>query len=322
MRVTGWLLLGVVFGAGAGEARFRTVIFGRHSETPAAFESFARQAKQAGATHVVITAEDLPWAMWQMDTPGDPYPAWAVSNVGLLKVSIPDALKPYLPQEYSDRVMAILRERCGVLRKLGLKAAFTTFEPQILPERAYEAHPLWRGPQVDHPLRSRVPRFAPSVDNAEVLGLYRESMRKLAEACPEIEILSLHTNDSGSGMSWSGGVYQGPNGSALGRERRMYERYRDFFGALQEGARAARPGPLEIDAEWVREAAPELVATQLGGPGSDALQGSGGLPAGLLLSVLSGAGDSAAGAVLGGAGAGFEERGAAFVLSDRGSVRH
>jgi hypothetical protein len=44
----------------------------------------------------------------------------------------------------------------------------------------------------------------------------------------------------------------------------MYERYRDFFGALQEGARAARPGPLEIDAEWVREAAPELVATQLG----------------------------------------------------------
>lgn len=248
----------------AAGGKFKTVIFGRHSESLASFESFAQRARQSGATHVVITAEDLPWAMWQMDTPGDPYPAWAVSNVGLLKVSIPDALAPFLPKEYSDTVIGILKSRCEVLRKLGLKAAFTTFEPQILPERVYDAHPLWRGPQVDHPLRSRVPRFAPSIDNPEVLALYRESIRKLLTVCPEIEILSLHTNDSGSGMSWSGGVYQGPNGSALGRERKMHQRYRDFFGALQAGAADARPGPLEIDAEWVRETTPELVASKLG----------------------------------------------------------
>lgn len=250
--------------AHAVNARFKTVVFGRYSDSIASFEAFARQAKQSGATHIVITAEDLPWAMWQMDTPGDPYPAWAVSNVGLLKVSIPTALEPFLPKDYSTRVLAILRERCEVLRKLGLKAAFTTFEPQILPERVYEAHPLWRGPQVDHPLRSRVPRFAPSIDHPEVLALYRESIRKLLAVCPEIELLSLHTNDSGSGMSWSTGVYQGPNGSFLHRERKMHQRYHDFFAALQSGARDARPGPLEIDAEWVRETDPELVATKLG----------------------------------------------------------
>lgn len=267
LRIVCSILAVLALGAPAAEAvngRFKTVIFGRYSDSLASFENFARQAKQSGATHIVITAEDLPWAMWQMDTPGDPYPAWAVSNVGLLKVSIPDALAPFLPKEYSDRVLTILRERCAVLRKFGLKAAFTTFEPQILPERVYEAHPLWRGPQVDHPLRSRVPRFAPSIDHPEVLALYRESMRKLLEICPEIEILSLHTNDSGSGMSWSTGVYQGPNGSFLYRERKMYERYHDFFAALQAGARDARPGPLEIDAEWVREPTPELVATKLG----------------------------------------------------------
>ncbi len=257
------LMSGMLMAAPAAPARFKTVIFGHHSDSLASFESFARKAKQSGATHVVITAEDLPWAMWQMDTPGDPYPAWAVSNVGLLKVSIPDALQPYLPKDYSDTVLGILKQRCEVLRKLGLKAAFTTFEPQILPERVYEAHPLWRGPQVDHPLRSRVPRFAPSVDNPEVLALYRESMKKLLTLCPEIEILSLHTNDSGSGMSWSGGLYQGPNGSALVRGRKMHERYREFFGALQDGAKDARPGPLEIDAEWVREASPDLVASKL-----------------------------------------------------------
>ncbi|HNY41024.1 MAG TPA: hypothetical protein PKJ41_11535 [Bryobacteraceae bacterium] len=267
MRIAG-LFLGILLAAApaadAAAGKFKTVIFGRHSDSLASFESFARQAKQSGATHIVITAEDLPWAMWQMDTPGDPYPAWAVSNVGLLKVSIPEALQPYLPKEYSDTVLGILKARCEVLRKLGLKAAFTTFEPQILPERVYEAHPLWRGPQVDHPLRSRVPRFAPSIDHPEVLALYRESIRNLLKVCPEIEILSLHTNDSGSGMSWSGGLYQGPNGSALFRERKMYQRYNDFFGTLQAGANDARPGPLEIDAEWVREATPELVAGKLG----------------------------------------------------------
>jgi hypothetical protein len=243
--------------------RFRTVIFGRYSDSIASFEAFARRAKQSGATHIVITAEDLPWALWMLDTPGDPYPAWAMSNIGIFKVATPDALKKYLPQDYADRVMGILKERCEVLRKLGLKAAYTTFEPQILPEQVYLDHPLWRGPQVDHPLRSRVPRFAPNIDNPEVLALYRESMKKFCTLCPEVEVVSLHTNDSGSGMSWSPGLYQGPNGSALSREKRMYERYRDFFGALRQGAQDARPGPLEIDAEWVRESVPELFATRL-----------------------------------------------------------
>jgi hypothetical protein len=258
---------------------FTSIIFGCHSENLADFESFARRAKQSGATHIVITAEDLPWASWQMDTPGDPYPAWAMSNVGLLKVSPPEALKPFLPADYPVTVIGILRSRCTVLRKLGLKAAFTTFEPQFLPERVYEAHPLWRGPQVDHPLRSRVPRFAPSVDNPEVLALYRESIRTLLVACPEIEILSLHTNDSGSGMSWSPGLYPGPNGSTLTRDGKMYQRYRDFFASLQAGAADARPGKLEIDAEWVRESAPELIAGRLG-PGMAVanLEGPGATP--------------------------------------------
>jgi len=264
------LLLGAFLGtAGASAApnplaHFKKIIFGCHSENLADFEAFARRAKLSGATHIVLTGEDLPWATWQLDTPGDPYPAWAMSNIGLLKIATPAALKPYLPQDYADTVMGILRSRCDVLRKLGLKAAFTTFEPQMLPEPVFEAHPLWRGPQVDHPLRSRVPRFAPSIDNPEVLALYRESIKALLTACPEIEILSLHTNDSGSGVSWSGGLYPGPNGNSLYRDEPMHQRYRDFFGALQAGARDAGAKGLEIDADWVRESAPELIAGRLG----------------------------------------------------------
>jgi hypothetical protein len=278
----GLLLAASLFAARGAEpalGQFRTRIFGCHAENLAAFETFAKRAKQSGATHIVLTAEDLPWAYWQLDTPGDPYPAWAMSNVGLLKVVPPAALRQYFPAEYSAAVADVLRPRCQVLRKLGLKAAFTSFEPQILPERVYEDHPKWRGPQVDHPLRSRVPRFAPNIDQPEVLELYRESMRNLATMCPELEIVSLHTNDSGSGINWSGGLYQGINGSALTQDKKMYERYHDFFAALQKGAREARPGPLEIDAEWVRESMPELIATRLGaGMAIANVEGPGGTP--------------------------------------------
>jgi hypothetical protein len=244
-------------------ARFGKVVFGVYSENLKAFEEFAKRAKRSGATHIVLTAEDLPWARWQYDTPRDPYPAWAITNHGLLKVAVPEALKPYIPQKYSDTIMQALGERCQVLGQLGLGGMYHTFEPQMLPEKVYEDHPLWRGPQVDSPPRSRVPRFAPAIESPEVLALYRESMKKLTTACPQLDTLSFYTNDSGTGMSWSEGLYPGANGSSLYAGRRMYDRYRDLFAALRAGAIEGGAKTLEIDVRWDRERNPELSALKL-----------------------------------------------------------
>lgn len=238
------------------------IIFGCYSETIHEFESFSKRAKQSGATHIVLTAEDLPWAKWQYDTPEDPYPAWAISNIGFLKIATPEILKQYIPQDYAEKVLRILEDRCKILRKHGLKAAFTTFEPQMLPEAIYEDHPLWRGPQVEHPLRSRVPRFSPAIENPEVQELYKESMSILLKRCPEIEIISLHTNDSGSGMSWSRGLYPGTNGNSIYKNLPVYERYLTFFNTIQQGAKEVN-GSIEIDAEWVNEHNPEYIAGYL-----------------------------------------------------------
>ncbi|REE02017.1 hypothetical protein [Marinoscillum furvescens] len=238
------------------------VIFGCYAEDLEAFEAFATRARESGATHIVLTAEDLPWARWQYDTPGDPYPAWAISNVGLLKIATPDVIKPHIPQDYAEEVLGILEARCKVLRKLGLKAAFTTFEPQMLPESVYEEYPMWRGPQVEHPLRAIAPRFTPAVEHPEVQQLYTESIKILLKRCPEIEIISLHTNDSGTGMSWSQGLYPGANGNTLYQDQPMHTRYFAFFNAIQQGAKEMG-STIEIDAEWVREQNPEYIAQQL-----------------------------------------------------------
>ena len=238
------------------------VIFGCYAANIDEFRAFALRAQQSGATHIILTAEDLPWARWQYDTPNDPYPSWIVSNIGILKVATPATLREFLPQDYAERVMKILEARCRVLRELGLKAAYTTFEPQVLPEAVYERHPLWRGAQVDEPLRSRRARFVPAIDHPEVRELYRESIHILLKKCPEIEILSLHTNDSGAGISWSTGLYPGSNGDAASKSKKMYDRYRDFFRIFQEAAREMNL-QIDIDAEWVREQYPELFAEKL-----------------------------------------------------------
>lgn len=277
--VAGALILALVAPAAwSAEARFRKVVFASPSASREDFERFAERARQSGATHINVAAEDLPWASWQYDTPGDPYPAWVISNTGLLKIVPPAAIRAHIPQAYSETVLSILEQRCRVLGRLGLKAAFTTFEPQMLPEAVFREHPLWRGARVDHPNRSRVARFAPSIDNPEVLALYREAVAALLRRCPQIEILSMRTNDSGTGLDWSGGLYSGRIGNTLYRERSMDERFRDFFAALQEGARLGS-GTLEVDMLWTREPNPARIAARLGaGMAIENLEGPGATP--------------------------------------------
>ncbi len=138
--------------------KFKKIVFGCYTKDIKDFEDFVKRAKKSGATHINLSNENLPFSKWEYDVENNPYPVWVITNMGLLKITTPQILKPYLPQDYAERAFSILEERCKVLRKYGLKATFKTFEPQMLPEKVYEDHPLWRGPRVDHPSCSRVAR--------------------------------------------------------------------------------------------------------------------------------------------------------------------
>ncbi|MGA2233741.1 MAG: hypothetical protein ABSH22_22780 [Tepidisphaeraceae bacterium] len=215
---------------------FSTIIFNCQTADLAAFDRAAATAKSLGATHMVVTS-DLPRAQWEYDTPGDPYPAWYVEHPGLLKVFPPDELRPYVSADYAAQISGILIQRCAVLKKYGLQGVYLSNEPQVLPEKAFTDHPLWRGPRVDQPNRSRVPRFAPSVDEPQVLALYRQCLAELAKRCPEITLFEFLTTDSGSGIDWAPSLYPGANGPARFKARPMADRVRDFLTAMQDGAR-------------------------------------------------------------------------------------
>lgn len=226
------------------------------------FEKFAARAKQSGVTHIRIS-DSLPWSRWQYDDPDDPYPSWVISNPALLKIAIPEALKKYLPAQPAEEVLGVLEARAKVLQRLGLKAAFSVFDPSMLPEAVFADHPLWRGPRVDHPARAHVPRWAPSIDHPEVLALYREAMTTLLRRVPGIEVLNITTNDSGVGLDWSRGTYAGQLGNTRYRSRPMEERLRGFFTTLQAAVKDAG-GNLDLQIKWTRETDPRRIARLLG----------------------------------------------------------
>lgn len=217
------------------EKRNRLFAFG--SPTPEEFEMSACKAKALGATHIMVTA-DLPPAMWQYEQTGDPYTGWFVHLPGLLKIFPPKTVQPYVNMSHAEKVKSLLRQRCAVLRKLGLKGYWFCNEPQVLPEEFFLAYPHLRGPRVDHPNRARMAHFAPCTDQQETIDIYTESMQNLLEECPEIELFYFLTTDSGSGFCWSPGLYPGKNGNTLCKNRPMEERVSAFLLNLRRAAKA------------------------------------------------------------------------------------
>jgi hypothetical protein len=129
----------------------------------ALFERKAALAKRLGATHVPLT-DGLPTAQWQLDPPGDPYPAWFIQRPDFFKLFPAPEVEPFVDMDYGRRVATILEARCKILRKLGLKAHWGANIPQVMPEAFFTAHAQLRGPRVDQPNRSRTARFSMCVD--------------------------------------------------------------------------------------------------------------------------------------------------------------
>ena len=214
------------------------LIFAMGASDLAAFARNAKLAKELGATHMVVT-DNLPPAVWQFGPGGDPYPAWFVYRASLLKIFPPKEVQPYVNLAYAEKIVQLLKARCGILRALGLKACWAANEPQVMPEAFFAAFPQLRGPRVDQPNRSRTAWFAPCVDQAETLRLYREAMQNLLGTCPEIEVFNFLTTDSGSGFCWSPALYPGVNGPSDCKDRPMAERVSSFLLNLQQAGRDA-----------------------------------------------------------------------------------
>ena len=199
------------------------------------YRDVAKFAAENGFTHMVISQVEP--SMWQWDRDRkDPYSNWSMLQSALFKIVIPDRLKEFLPVKYAERNFEVFIRRAEILKEYGLKAVYVGCEPAWLPEEVYLAHPAWRGPRCDQPRRSRHEYYAPCTDNPEVAELYRECIHKLCSVVP-IEYFEFLTNDSGSGICWSGRLYPGANGPASCRHLSVAERAVNFLSLIQDAAK-------------------------------------------------------------------------------------
>lgn len=198
------------------------------------FEKEAALAAQAGASHMYIMDVPKRFEEWASH-PDDPYPNWGMLQTSIFKLAVPKALEPYLDVEYAKENLELVRKRSEIVKKYGMQAAMVVIDPFYLPEKAYIDHPAWRGPRCDHPRRSREMYFSPCIDNEEVRALYYEAMQRICEQI-DIGFLQIITNDSGAGLCWSTGLYNGPNGPEACRKVSMAERVVGFLQVLYDAA--------------------------------------------------------------------------------------
>jgi hypothetical protein len=135
------------------------------------------------------------------------------------------------PAMYLDANLERLKKLAALARRYGLKPGVCMFEPRTMPERFFQKYPTLRGARVDHPFRSRLPRYTMTQDHPIVQRHYREALQKLLRAVPDLDYMSVWTNDSGAGFEHTASLYVGRNGGPfLIREWRNHEKVAEAAG--------------------------------------------------------------------------------------------
>jgi hypothetical protein len=135
------------------------------------------------------------------------------------------------PAHYLDANLNHLKKLAGLGRSYGLKPGVCMFEPRTMPERFFAKYPSLRGARVDHPFRSRLPRYTMAQDHPIVQRHYREALQKLIRHVPDLSYMSVWTNDSGAGFEHTSSLYVGRNGGPyMIREWRNHDKVAQAAG--------------------------------------------------------------------------------------------
>lgn len=136
----------------------------------------------------------------------------------ILRSMLSPALSRWKKGIYPDDVLAAnlnrLKENAALAVKYGLTPGLLCFEPRSVPEKLFEKFSTIRGARVDHPMRSFKPRYSLSLAHPLVKQHYSDLLTALLQEVPELEFLTIWTNDSGAGFEHTRSLYVGRNGGA------------------------------------------------------------------------------------------------------------
>ena len=191
---------------------------------------YAASLAEAGFTHIEVNGlqSHMPFedgVAWEY------YPQFYTYAPGFNHFVDTPLTKGLWPSLYLDANLNHLRKLADIGRRYGLKPGVCMFEPRTMPERFFAKYPTLRGARVDHPFRSRLPRFTMAQDHPIVQRHYREALQKVMRAVPDLSYMSVWTNDSGAGFEHTASLYVGRNGGPyMIREWRNHDKVAQAAG--------------------------------------------------------------------------------------------
>lgn len=193
-------------------------------------ERYVATLAETGFTHVEINGLQAHMPM-EDSVQAEYYPQFYTYTPGFNHfVDTPLTAGLWQPH-YLEANLNNLKSIAALGRKYGLKPGVCMFEPRTLPERFFQRYPTLRGARVDHPFRSRLPRYCLAQDHPVTKQHYRAAIQNLMKAAPDLSYMSVWTNDSGSGFEHTGSLYVGRNGGPyMIREWRNHDKIAQAAG--------------------------------------------------------------------------------------------
>ncbi len=193
-------------------------------------ETHVEHLARCGFTHLEVNglATNTPY---EESVPGEFYAPFYTYCPGLGHFVDSRLTRGLYPADYLETNLRRLKHLAALGRRYGLKPGLLCFEPRTLPERFFQRYPTLRGARVDHPFRSRLPRYTLAQDHPVAREHYAALMRNLMNEVPDLAYLSVWTNDSGAGFEHTASLYVGRNGGPyLIREWRSHEKIAEEAG--------------------------------------------------------------------------------------------
>ncbi|MCC6414842.1 MAG: hypothetical protein IT582_02910 [Opitutaceae bacterium] len=193
-------------------------------------ERYVATLAETGFTHVEINGLQAHMPM-EDSVQSEYYPQFYSYCAGFNHFVDTPLTKGIWPTHYLEANLTNLKSLADLGRKYGLKPGVCMFEPRSLPERFFQKYPTLRGARVDHPFRSRLPRYCLAQDHPVTQQHYRAALQALIHAAPELSYMSIWANDSGAGFEHTGSLYVGRNGGPyMIREWRNHDKVAQASG--------------------------------------------------------------------------------------------
>ncbi len=193
-------------------------------------EEAVRHLAECGFTHLEVNglAGHIPF---EAGVPDEYYNQFYSYCADLTQFVDSTLIRGVYPAEYLQANLNRLKHLANLGRKYGLKPGLLCFTPRSLPEIVFQKYPTLRGARIDHPMRSHMPRYTLAQDHPVARDHYRQLIQNLMKEVPDLDYLSVWTNDSGAGFEYTASLYVGRNGGPyLIREWRSHEKIAEAAG--------------------------------------------------------------------------------------------